>query len=53
MQHATVDKLTLYNLFDKVNESISQAMYDDIYVVMMMMFVIKNRKKERIHIQLN
>ena len=59
MQHATDDNLTdtllsvLYNLFDKVNESISQAMYDDIYVVMMMMFVIKNRKKERIHIQLN
>ena len=57
MQHATDDYLTdallsvLYNLFDKVNESISQAMYNAIYVVMMMMLVIKNRKKERFHIQ--
>ena len=56
MQHATDDNLTdallsvLYNLFDKVNESIGQAMYNAIYVVMMMMLVIKNRKKERIHI---
>ena len=58
MQHATDDNLTdtllsvLYNLFDKVNESISQAMYNAIYVVMMML-VIKYKKKERIHIQLN
>ena len=57
MQLATDDNFTnallsvLYNLFDKVNESISQAIYDAIYVVMMMMLVIKNRKKERIHIE--
>ena len=56
MQHATDDNLAdallsvLYNLFDKVNESICQAMYNAIYVVMMMMLVIKNRKKEKIHI---
>ena len=58
MQHATDDNLAdallsvLYNLFDKVNESICQAMYNAIYVVMMMMLmlIIKNRKKEKIHI---
>ena len=59
MQHPTDDNMAdvlfsvLYNLFDKVNESISQAMYDAIYVVMMMMLFIKNRQEERIHIQLN
>ena len=59
MQHAIDDNLTnvllsvLNNLFDKVNESISQPMCDAIYVVMMMMLFIKNRKKERIHIQFN